>query len=85
MDRCIENCFEFLKGEKICTATLSEKRLINKIKKLSEKFPDSFEIVDENQDGSIVVHFPSKLLSIKSPRKSMTEEQKEDFRKRLQG
>ena len=77
MDKCIENCFEFLKGQKTCTATLSERRLINKMKKLSNNFPEYFEIVTENLDGSIVVHFPSKLISIRSPKKH-TEEESQD-------
>lgn len=68
MDKCIENCFEFLKTQDICTATLSTKKFINKIKRLSSKFPNEFSIAAENEDGSIVAHFPVKYLSIRSPK-----------------
>ena len=83
MDRCIENCLEFLKGQSTCTATFSEKKFITKIKKLSEKFPETFSIECENEDGSIVAHFPTKFISIKSPRKQLSDEEKAKIRQRL--
>lgn len=83
MDRCIENCFEFLKGSSTCTATVSERRFISKLKRLSEKHPDIYTIDHENDDGSIVAHFPVKFLSFRSPKSPMTEEQKEAFRNRF--
>ena len=69
MDKCIENCVEFLTKQEVCTATFSSKRFINKIKRLSSKFPDVFSVDTENADGSIVAHFPVSLLSIRSPKR----------------
>ena len=83
MDKCIENCFEFLKGSSTCTATVSERRLISKLKRLSEKHPDVYTVDHENEDGSILAHFPVKFLSFRSPKSPMTEEQKEVIRNRL--
>ena len=34
MERVKENCFEFIEGQSMCTATLSAKKFINRIKKV---------------------------------------------------
>lgn len=70
MIKCTENCFEFLKGSTNCTATVSDKAFITRIEDLSNKFPQIFSIACKNDDGSIVAHFPVKLLTIRSPRSS---------------
>ena len=44
-----ENCIEWLNGQDRVTVTLSQGRLINKVKKLSEKYKE-VEIVKENAD-----------------------------------
>lgn len=74
-DKCIENCFEFLNGQDTCTATLSSKKFINKMKKLSSLFPEEFSISCENEDGSIVAHFPTKYIKIRAPRQPKKEEE----------
>ena len=81
IERVKENCFEFIEGQSTCTATLSVKKFINRIKKLSEQYPDVIKIVD----GSIVAHFPVKLICINSPREKrvISEEEREVLRERF--
>ena len=63
-DTVQENVLEFYKGSKVATVTLCAKRYINRVKKLAQKFPDEFEIVAENEDGSIVAHIPVRAIKI---------------------
>ena len=76
-----ENNIEWLNGQNTVTVTLSQGKFINKVKKLAENHKD-VEIVAENSDGSIFAHLPLKFIKISAPRQ-MTEEQKEQARKRL--
>lgn len=83
-----ENAIEFIKHNKIATATFSQKSWITKILKLAEKYPEDVEIVaqNKNNDGtidSIVVHFPVKFIHIGSKKRVMTEEQKQAAAERL--
>lgn len=73
MESCIENVFEFLKTDDTVTATVSKKKFVNKLKRLSDKYPDIFIKTAENVDGSIVVKFPLKYLRIGSPRSTAEE------------
>lgn len=63
-------------GEKFVTFFSSERKWINRIRKLKEKFPDEVDIKHENPDGSLVAHIPASWFQIK-PRKKIqfTEEQ----------
>ena len=59
-----ENVIEWLNGDKMVMATLSQKKLINRLRRMSEKFPSCVEIVAENIDGSILARFPLSALHI---------------------
>ena len=59
-----ENVIEWLNGDKMVTATLSQKRLINRLKRMAEKYPSCVEIVAENIDGSILARFPLSAVHI---------------------
>lgn len=63
-----ENVIEFLRGQKTATVTFSQRRYINRIKKLAKKRPDECEIKKINSDGSIVAHIPTKWIRINPPR-----------------
>ena len=78
-----ENAIEWYNGQDTITITLSQKKLINKIKYLASKFPDEVKIIAENEDGSIYAHIPLKYLKIQRPRE-LSEEEKEAARKRLE-
>lgn len=59
-----ENVIEWLNGDKMVTATLSQKRLVNRLKRMAEKYPSCVEIVAENIDGSILARFPLSAVHI---------------------
>lgn len=72
MDRLTENLIEWITGSKTATVTFSQKKYVNRIKRLAEKHPDAIEIVAENEDGSITAHVPVKAvhLTVYTPKKS---------------
>lgn len=78
-----ENCMEWITGEKRVTVTLTQGRLISKIQKLAEKYPEEVEIVKINNDGTILAHIPLNYIKINRAKREMTEEQKVDAVKRL--
>ena len=59
-----ENVIEWLNGDKMVTATLSQKKLINRLRRMSEKYPSCVEIIAENIDGSILARFPVSAVHI---------------------
>lgn len=79
-----ENAIEFLYGDKQATGTFCSPKFVNRLKKLAENNPDECKIVAENEDGSIVAHFPVKWVKVSPPRKrDMTEEEKDALRERF--
>ena len=84
MSRNMENCVEFISGDLTCTASFTNQKHINRMKKLYEKNKEEFSYLVENKDGSICAKFPLSWLKITPPtKKELTEEQKEDLRQRL--
>ena len=59
-----ENAIEFYADEKTATVSFTQGRYITRIKKLAEKNPDECRIIEENKDGSIVAHIPTKWVKI---------------------
>lgn len=81
-----ENVIEFTTGQKTATVTFTNRKYINRIKKLYEKFRDDFTYFAENKDGSVCAKFPLNWVRITPSNKNartMTEEQKEAARMRL--
>lgn len=81
-----ENMIEFLAGTRTATVTFTDKKYINKIKKIYEERKDDFKYFIENPDGSICAKLPLKWVKISPPRKTtkvMTEEQKKELAERL--
>lgn len=82
-----ENNIEFLKGQKVISATFSQLRFSNKIKKLADKYPDEVRIASQNADGSIYAKLPVNYLHIykpgSGPKKDYTAEEKAAFRERI--
>ena len=64
MDRLTENVIEWITDSKVATVTLSQKRYINKFKKLCEKYPDMARLEHENSDGSVVGHISIKGVKL---------------------
>ena len=59
-----ENSIEWLNGQDTVTVSFSQKKYINKVKKLAEKHPESVVILAENDDGSIFAHLPLKAVKL---------------------
>ena len=81
-----ENCIEFLSGERSAVVSFTNKKHINRIKKLYEERKDDFKYFHENTDGSICAKIPLKWVKLNPGSKTgrvMTEEQKEAARIRL--
>ena len=81
-----ENCIEFLSGERSAVVSFTNKKHINRIKKLYEERKDDFKYFHENTDGSICAKIPLKWIKLNpgsKNRRVMTEEQKEAARIRL--
>lgn len=80
-----ETCFEYTNDDKgLGWFSSNEKKWVNKIKKLKEKYPESIKIEHENKDGSILARVPTKWFKI-SPPKTMnyTDEQKQAMAERM--
>ncbi len=73
-----ENNIEFLTGEKTCTASFSNRKHINRVKKLHTEHPDDFDYFVENADGSVCVKFPLSWVKISPKRtgRKYTEEER---------
>lgn len=81
-----ENCIEFLSGERSAVVSFTNRKHINRIKKLYEERKDDFKYFHENTDGSICAKIPLKWVKLNPGSKNgrvMTEEQKEAARVRL--
>lgn len=82
-----ENVLEFISGTRTVTVSFTNKKHINRIKKLYEERKDDFKYFVENPDGSVCAKLPLKWIKINPGSKNgrvMTEEQKEAARVRLQ-
>lgn len=77
-----ENVIEWLSGSDTVLVTFSQKKYVNKIKKLAETREDVV-IKTENKDGSILARLPIKFIKITPPRQ-MSEEQRNQARERLE-
>lgn len=81
-----ENCIEWLTGQNMITLSLTQERMINKVRKLKQKFPDEVKI-KTNKDGSICAKMPLSYLKLNHTErelKELTDEEKKEIRKRLQ-
>lgn len=81
-----ENCIEWVTGDDRITVTLTQGRMINRVKALAEKHPDEIDYII-NKDGSLFGHLPLGFLKLISPRTYSDEERAamaETFKNRLE-
>lgn len=64
IDRMKENVIEWIEGSRTATCTFSQKRFVNRIRKMSKTPGNSVEILHENEDGSIIARIPLKAIHI---------------------
>ena len=87
-DVCVDNAFEWYTGETTATVTFSQKKWVNKIKKLAADYPNDVEILSgngETDEPPIVAHVPANWFKFSPPRKGreFTEEEKKAAAVRL--
>ena len=82
-----ENMVEFLSGARTATVTFTNPKHIRKLKELYKEHAEDFRYFKLNKDGSVCAKIPLKWIRISAGRtgskREMTEEQKEELRKRL--
>ena len=59
-----ENVIEWITGENTISCTFTQKKYINKVRKLRDKRMDLVPVFIENPDGSIFCHLPLKALKL---------------------
>ena len=64
MDRCKENVIEWIEGDKTAFCTFSQKRFVNRIKRMSATHGKAVTILAENEDGSIMARIPLSAIHI---------------------
>jgi len=83
-DRNNENCIEWISGEHYVLITYTERKWINRVKKLYSERKDEFKYFVENSDGSVCAKFPKKWIKNNpgaipdpdKPKKVLSDEQK---------
>lgn len=81
-----ETCIEYIDIDKHATFCSSERKWINKIYKLKEKYPNEvhIEVSEEDNDGMIVASVPKSWMKISPPKKvNYTEEQRAAMAERM--
>ena len=78
----METCFNYADKEKWFFSS-DERRFINKIRKLKEKYPDLVTIIKEpeDNDGCIYCQIPSCWLKVQ-PKKVISEEKRSELSQR---
>lgn len=74
-----ENAIEWYTGHDTITVTLTQRRLVNSVKKYAEKYPDEVQIVKINDDGTILAHIPLSYLRLRRP-VEISEERRQKMR-----
>ena len=59
-----ENVIEWYTGDDTVTATFTQKKFINRIRRMSQTHGKLVKITHENPDGSIVCKFPLRAVHI---------------------
>ena len=59
-----ENAIEWITGDDTVTATFTQKKFINRIRRMSQTHGELVKITHENADGSIVCKFPLRAVHI---------------------
>lgn len=81
-----ETCIEYLDVDKHATFCSSERKWINKIYKLKEKYPNEvhIEVSEEENDGMIIAHIPKSWMKVSPPKKvNYTDEQRAAMAERM--
>lgn len=80
-----ETVINFNEAGKGASVYTCNKRMIAKLDKLCEKFPEQFRLYREFSDGAREYIMPKKYICVRGPRpqKELTEAEKEQIKNRL--
>lgn len=81
----METCFDYTTREHGYFSS-DERKFINKVRRLKEKFPEQVRIIKEpeDNDGCIYCELPVEWFTIRVPKQmNYTEEQREEIAKRF--
>ena len=81
-----ETCIEYLDIDKHATFCSSERKWINKIYKLKEKYPNDvhIEVSEEENDGMIIAQVPKTWMKLSPPKQvNFTDEQRAAMAERM--
>ena len=81
----VESAFEY-DEDKVMRVSTDERRMINRMMKLAEQYPDEVEIIErpETNDGCLYMKCPADWLLIRHPKKmNYTEEQRAAMAERI--
>lgn len=79
-----ENVIEWISGDETVSVTFSQRKYVNRIKKLSENAENNVVILRENPDGSIFAHLPISAVKLTPKRtQNLSVEQKNELSARL--
>ena len=59
-----ENCIEWYTGDNMISVTLTQKKYINRVKRLVEKYRADGCVLVENEDGSVWAKLPLRALHL---------------------
>lgn len=84
-----ENVIEWLTGQGQAAITASQRKLINRLRKLHQENPDEVVLIN-NTDGSVFAKVPVDWVKIKKPTKrELTDEERQEmaatFKARIEG
>lgn len=80
-----ETTLDHVSGEDHATVYSGERKWINQLLRLKEKYPDEVDIRHVNDDGSLIAHIPASWFKIKPKKKvELTAEQIEASKARLE-
>lgn len=80
-----ETAINRLQGDDYCFVFTAERKFINRLKELSEEYPNEVEIQYINKDGSIGAKVPSNWFRFVKPptKRNYTEEQRQAMSERM--
>ena len=81
----VETSIERVQGDIYCCVYTAERKFLNKLSELKEKYPEEVQYIAINEDGSVVAHVPFNWLRFVGPPKTinLTEEQRKTRAERM--
>ena len=77
-----ENSIEWITNSQTATICFTQGKMMNRIRKLAEQYPNEVQITAENGGDCLVAHIPYKWIKIAPPRQ-VSDEQREVSRQRM--